>query len=144
MYGSKKIARFTLMIVTVCLLNVQCKDPDKQAGPCNCESKTRKKEIKNAEAVVVRLKHNSPPYGEVGPDSYILSTAPRDFEDSSYIGGENILVPCGLLPVQYQKQGTRLIVSYKRKDCYGAMTSPVSRTSYGYFINLTSIRVKNP
>ncbi|MCF2490774.1 hypothetical protein [Dyadobacter sp. CY347] len=137
-----KIVRFTLAPFLMVFLNIQCKDPDKQAGPCNCDTKTRRKEIKNAEAVVVLIKGNNPPYGNTGPDAYILSTAPRDFEDSSYIGGENILVPCGSLPAQYQKQGTKLIVSYKRKDCYGAMTTPTRRTNFGYFVNLTSIRMK--
>jgi hypothetical protein len=133
-----------MMIVIVCFLSVQCKEPDKSPGPCDCESKTLRKEIKNVEAVVVQLIGNQSPYGFQGPDKYILSTAPRDFEDSSYTGGENILVPCNSLPAQYQKARTKLVVSYRRKDCYGAMTSPALRTNYGYFINLTSIRVKTP
>ena len=86
-----KIVRFALMIVIVCFLNFQCKDPDIQAGPCDCQSKTIRKEIKNVEAVVVRLIGNNPLYGYQGPDQYILSTEPRDFEDSTYASDEPVL-----------------------------------------------------
>ncbi len=139
-----KIARFTLTLVIVCFLNIQCKEPDKQAGPCDCQRKTVKKEIKNVEAVVVRINFSNPTYGITSPDAYILSTDPRDFKDSTFIGGPNILVPCDSLPAQYQKPRTKVIISYKRKDCYGAITTPANRTNFGYFIDLTSIRVKTP
>jgi hypothetical protein len=139
-----KIARITLMIVIACFLNVQCKEPDKQAGPCNCQSKIIKKEQKNVEAVVVRINFSNPTYGITSPDAYILSTDPRDFKDSTFIGGPNILVPCDSLPAQYQKPRTKVIISYKRKDCYGALTTSASRTSFGYYIDLTAINLENP
>ncbi len=98
--------------------------------------------MKDVEAVVVRIKGNNPPYGNTGPDIYILSTEPRDFEDSTFTGGPNILVPCDSLPEQYQQPRTKVIISYKRKDCYGAMTTPALRTSFGYYIDLIAIREK--
>lgn len=141
--GLNKIARFT-WIVMVCFLGVQCKDPDEQAGPCDCQSKAGKKEMKNVEAVVIRINFTNPAYGTTGPDEYILSTDPREFNDSTFAGGPNILVPCDSLPAQYRKPRTKVIISYKRKDCYGALTSPARRTSFGYYIDLTAINVKNP
>jgi len=69
----------------------------------------------------------------------VLSDA---YDSTTYTVGPNILVPCDSLPAQYQKPRKKLIISYKRKDCYGAMTTPTLRTNFGYFINLTSIRVK--
>lgn len=139
-----KIVRTASAAILLCIVNIQCKDPDQQAGPCDCQHKTLRKEIKDQQAVVVRIKGHQGAGGNQGPDKYILSTAPRDFTDSSYVGGENILVPCDALPTAYQKPGTMLIVSYKRKDCYGAMTSPVARTSFGYYVDLTKIRLKIP
>lgn len=100
--------------------------------------------MKDVEAVVVRIKSNNSPYGNTGPDKYILSTEPRDFEDSTFTGGANILVPCDSLPEQYQQPRTKVIISYKRKDCYGAMTTPALRTSFGYYIDLTAIREETP
>ncbi len=55
-----KIARFTLMPLIVCFLNIQCKDLDKETGPCDCQSKVVKKEMKNIEAVVVYIIGNQP------------------------------------------------------------------------------------
>lgn len=141
--GLNKIARFTL-IVMVCLLSVQCKDTGKQASPCDCQSKASKKEMKNVEAVVIRINFTNPAYGTTGRDEYILNTDPGEFNDSTFAGGPNILVPCDSLPAQYRKTLTRVILSYKRKDCYGALTLPSSRTSFGYYIDLTSIDLKNP
>ena len=141
------IARFTLMSVIVCFFNFQCKDPDKQAGPCDCHNKTAKKEIKNIEAVVVYRIGNQPPGGNQGPDQYILSTEPKDFDGASYSIGENLLAPCQesmSVPVDFRKPGLRVMVSYKRKECYGALTSPDMHGAYGYYIDLTAIRVKTP
>ena len=142
-----KMARFTLMLVIVCFFNVQCKDSDEQVGPCDCQRKTVKKENKNIEAVVVYLIGNQPPGGNQGPDQYVLSNEPKDFDRTSYSIGENLLVPCGdslSLPAEFRKPGLRVIVSYKRKECYGALSSPYMRSNYGYYIDLTSIKVKNP
>ncbi len=142
-----KIARFMLMLVIVCFLNIQCKDPDKQAGPCDCESETVRKEMKNIEAVVVYRIGNQPPGGNQGPDQYILSTETLDFDGASYSIGENLLVPCGdslSVPVEFRKQSLRVMVSYKRKECYGALTSPDMHGAYGYYIDLTAIRAKTP
>ena len=142
-----KIARFTLISLVVCLLNVQCKDPVKQAGPCNCQSETVRKEMKNIEAVVVHRIGNQPPGGNQGPDQYILSTEPKDFDRTTYSIGENLLVPCVdslSVPVEFKKHGLRVNVSYKRKDCYGALTSPDMHGAYGYYIDLTAISVKTP
>ncbi|PSL18058.1 hypothetical protein CLV60_1336 [Dyadobacter jiangsuensis] len=136
------IARFTLILIA-CFLNFQCKDPDKQPNPCDCQSKAGK-EQKNVEAVVIRINFTNPAYGTTGPDEYILSIDPREFNDSTFAGGPNILVPCDSLPAQYRKPRTNVIISYKRKDCYGALTTPASRTSFGYYIDLTSIWVKTP
>lgn len=139
----KKITRFTFILVIIGFLTVQCKEPDKQAVPCDCQSKTVKKEMKNIEAVVVYIQGNRPPGGSQGPDLYILSTEPKDFERSSHAAGPNILVPCDSLSTEFKKQGLKVVVSYKRKDCYGAITNPSFRGYYGYFIDLTTIRVKN-
>ncbi|WP_188932901.1 hypothetical protein [Dyadobacter endophyticus] len=141
------IARFTLMSVIVCFFNFQCKDPDKQAGPCDCHNKTAKKEMKNIEAVVVYRIGNQPAGGNQGPDQYILSTEPKDFDGASYSIGENLLAPCQesmSVPVDFRKPGLRVMVSYKRKECYGALTSPDMHGAYGYYIDLTAIRVKTP
>ncbi|GGH35451.1 hypothetical protein GCM10007423_27090 [Dyadobacter endophyticus] len=135
------------MSVIVCFFNFQCKDPDKQAGPCDCHNKTAKKEMKNIEAVVVYRIGNQPAGGNQGPDQYILSTEPKDFDGASYSIGENLLAPCQesmSVPVDFRKPGLRVMVSYKRKECYGALTSPDMHGAYGYYIDLTAIRVKTP
>jgi hypothetical protein len=142
-----KIARFTLVSLVGCFLNVQCKDPDKQAGPCDCQRETVRKEMKNIEAVVVYRIGNQPPGGNQGTDQYILSTIPKDFDGTTYNIGENLLVPCGdslSVPVEFRKHGLRVTVSYKRKDCYGALTSPDMRGTYGCYIDLTAISLKTP
>lgn len=141
-----KIAKFTSTLLAVSFLHLQCKDSDNQPGPCDCESKSVKKEEKNIEAVVVYIMGNQPE-GNQGPDRYVLSTAPRDFDGVTYSLGKNLLVPCGdslSLPVPFRKHGLKVNVSYRRKDCYGALTSPQIFGAYGYFIDLTAIRVKNP
>lgn len=142
------IARFALIVIA-CLLNVQCKDPDKKTGPCDCQSKTVKKEMKKIEAVVVYRMGNQPPGGNQGPDQYILSIEPKNFDGASYSIGENLLVPCRdslsvSVPVDFRKPGLRVIVSYKRKECYGALTSPDMHGAYGYYIDLTTIQLKAP
>ncbi|MET7257833.1 hypothetical protein [Dyadobacter fermentans] len=140
------IARLT-WIAIVCLLNLQCKVPDKQTAPCDCQSKAGKKEIKNIEAVVVHRVGNQPPGGNQGPDQYILSTSPKDFGGASFSIGENLLVPRQdslSVSADFRKPGIRVIVSYKRKECYGALTSPDMHGAYGYYIDLTAIQLKAP
>ncbi|MCF2446799.1 hypothetical protein L0657_22780 [Dyadobacter sp. CY345] len=141
-----KIAKFTLTPLAVCFLHLQCQDSDKQPGPCDCQSKSVKKEEKNIEAVVVHIMGNQPG-GNQGPDKYVLRTAPRDFDGVTYSLGKNMLVPCRdslSLPVQFRKPGLKVNVSYRRKDCYGALTSPYIFGAYGYYIDLTAIGVTNP
>lgn len=115
-------------------------DPDVQSEPCNCQSASLT-EAKNVEAVVVFIRGNNPE-GNQGPDLYILSTASNDFTATTHTVGPNILVPCDSLSTEFRKQGERVIVSYKRKKCYGAITQPTLHGMYGYFINLRSIRKK--
>lgn len=140
-----KVIRFTLVPLLGFLLNVQCTsdDPEIQAVECDCQSASIAQEMKDIEAVVVYIQGNLPPGGNQGPDLYVLSTDPKDFERSSHAAGPNILVPCDSLSTEFRKQGLKVLVSYKRKDCYGAITQSTFHGNYGYFVNLTTIKAKN-
>lgn len=135
---SKLPAMFTVIFL---LMLVQCKstEPDNQSVNCDCQSPTEAKEQKNVEAVVVLVQYAR------DHDMYILSTYPPDFESTSHGAGDNILVPCDELlsvPAEFRTPGLRVMVSYKRKTCYGAITSPVMRVLYGYYVELASIKLK--
>ncbi|MGV3600011.1 MAG: hypothetical protein ACO1N1_02345 [Dyadobacter fermentans] len=124
------------------LTNCASDDPAEQNRACDCNGAIADEAIKDKEAVVVLLEGNNPD-GYQGPDMYILSTDPADFERTSHAAGPNILVPCVTslsVPEEYQKQGLRVLVSYRRKQCYGAITSPVMRSNYGYFVHLINIQ----
>lgn len=140
--GIKKVSLnpFTLALLLT-LLQCTSKDPDFQNRNCDCQRSAEKKEQKNVEAVMILIPANQPE-GYLAEDQYILSTDPADFESTSHGIGKNILVPCNSVPEQYRKAGSRVIVSYKRKNCYGAITLPQLRSNFGYFIDLTSIRLK--
>jgi hypothetical protein len=132
----------TFLLVGCSLLNLQCRDdPETQSANCDCQKGTVGKKKKDVEAVVVYMQGGYPGASQ-RPDLYVLSTDPADFERSSHVAGPNILVPCDSLSTQYRKQGLRVLVSYRRKDCYGAITQPTMRSSYGYYVNLTAIRPK--
>lgn len=130
--------------VILLLMLVRCttEDPDLQPANCDCQTSPVSEEEKDVEVVVVLISGNNAPGGNQGPDIYVLSTEPKDFEATTYHVGKNILVPCSFLPVGYQKAGSRLVVSYKRKECYGAISLPELRSNFGYHVDLTSIAFK--
>lgn len=138
----KKLRSIMIALALLCTL-IQCtsEDPEVEPEQCDCQSATVA-ERKDVEAVVVLIAGNQAPGGNQGPDKYVLSTEPKDFERAEYSIGDNILVPCDSLPTQYQKARTKVIVSYKRKKCYGAITDPTLRSNYGYYVDLTSIGIK--
>jgi hypothetical protein len=133
------VMRFAFTPFMVFMLSFQCshEDDDLAVSKCDCQTTpTMTEEKKDVEAVVVLITSYQ------GQDMYVLSTEPRDFSTTSHTAGRNILVSCDSLPKQYQKTGVQVMVSYKRKDCYGALTAPTLRSYYGYYVDLTSIRVK--
>lgn len=136
--ASNKITRFALLPFMVLMTSLQCSQErdDSAVGICDCQTASIAEEKKDVEAVVVLIKNYQ------DEDVYILSTEPKDFSRSSHTAGRNILVPCDSLPAQYQEAGKLLLVSYRRKDCYGALTSPNFRVYYGYHVDLISVRVK--
>lgn len=125
-----------LLLLLVFLLNEQCthdaKDPSFEN--CDCQAASVTKEKKDVEAVVVLITSYQ------NSEKYVLSTEPKDFARTSHTVGENILVPCDSLPPQFQQGGVKVIVSYKQKKCYGAITQPNFHSYYGYYIDLKSIR----
>jgi len=132
-----------IALALLCTL-IQCTsdDPEVEAEQCDCQTATVAEEKKDVDAVIVLIAGNKAPCGNQGPDRYVLSTDSKDFERAEYSIGENVLVPCDSLPAQYQKARTKVIVSYKRKKCYGAITDPDLRSNYGYYVDLTSIGIK--
>jgi hypothetical protein len=132
-----KVTLLALIPPAALLLHLQCTDAtDDYAMFCDCQSASVDEEKKDVEAVVVLIGGNQ------DEDKFAISTHPRDFETTTHTVGQNILVPCDLLPAAYRKPGLRIWVSYKRKDCYGAVSSPSLRNPYGYYIDLTSIKSK--
>jgi hypothetical protein len=133
------ITRLTAISLAVLLLNSQCRnDIEKRSvGPCDCAAGSVAEHKKDVEAVVCQIG------GYQHMVVYALSTEPKDFETTSHHAGENMLMPCDSLPPAFRKPGLKVTVAYKRKDCYGALTSPNFRSMYGYYIDLTSIRT-NP
>lgn len=133
------VARFALLSFMVLMISLQCsqESDDPAADKCDCQTASIAEEKKDVEAVVVLITSYQDP-----DRFYVLSTEPKDFSTASHTGGRNILVPCDSLPAQYQEAGTLLLVSYRRKDCYGALTSPNLRSFYGYYVDLTSTRIK--
>lgn len=125
-----------IILITVFLLNEECTrdadDPSREK--CDCQTALLMKEKKDVEAVVVLITSYQ------DSERYVLSTEPNDFAMASHTVGENILVPCDLIPTQFQQAGMKVIVSYKRKKCYGAITQPTFHSYYGYYIDLKSIR----
>ncbi|WP_439558147.1 hypothetical protein [Dyadobacter sp.] len=141
MDSHKKNLRLIMIGLALLCTFIQCTsdDPEVQTKQCDCEGATVAEEVKDVEAVVVYMQGGSPGASQ-RPDWYVLSTDPADFERSSHAAGPNILVPCDSLSTEFKKQGARVLISYKRKDCYGAITQPTFRGNYGYFIDLTEIK----
>lgn len=143
-YGSPKKPQLTMIALALLFALMQCTSdaPETQSANCDCQKATVEEEKKDIEAVVVYFQGNHPG-ADQRPDLYVLSTDPADFERSSHVAGPNILVPCDSLSTEYRKQGMKVLVSYKRKDCYGAITQPTLHGNYGYFVDLTAIKAKN-
>ncbi|MDQ6482591.1 hypothetical protein [Dyadobacter sp. LHD-138] len=131
-----------MIALALLFILAQCTSDDIQSEQCNCESATVTEENKDVEAVVVFIQGNNP-NGNQGPDNYVLSNDSADFKRSSHVAGPNILVPCDSLSTNFRKQGLKVLISYKRKDCYGAITQPTLHGNYGYFVDLTAIKAKN-
>lgn len=133
-----RVKRFALVPFVILVTSFQCANErnDTAVNKCDCRTAPAVEEKKDVEAVVVQTSNI-----EQGQPIYALSTEPNDFGRSSYTVG-SILVPCDSLPSQYRRAGTRLVISYERKDCCGVLTSRSFRSSYGCYVNLTSIRIK--
>ena len=133
------ITRFASVAFMVFMSSFQCSNgrDDLTANKCDCQTGSIAEEKKDVEAMVVLITSYQ------DQDLYVLSTEPKDFGTTSHTAGRNILVPCDSLPAQYRQAGVQLIISYRRKDCYGVLTAPTLRSYYGYYVNLSSIRI-NP
>lgn len=133
-----RVKRITLIPLVILAASFRCSNErdDTAINKCDCRTAPTVEEKKDVEAVVVQTSNI-----EQGQPIYALSTEPNDFGRSSYTV-QSILIACDSLPPQYRRGGTMLVISYERKDCCGVLTSPSFRSSYGCYVNLTSIRVK--
>ncbi len=76
--------------------------------------------------------------------TYCLVVDSSDIARKSY-GSENYLVPvpAASLPSQYRTVGLRVLLSGRKKSCYGLTTSPQVRNSFGYKLEIDAVK-KDP
>jgi hypothetical protein len=53
---------------------------------------------------------------------------------------DDYLVPIPGLPPQYQVEGLRVVISGRKKSCYGLTTLPNLRTVFGYKLEVDAIK----
>ena len=71
--------------------------------------------------------------------TYCLIADPADISRGSYLL-DNYLVPSAPLPPQYQVEGLRVLLTGRKKSCYGLTTFPTLRTSFGYKLEIDDMR----
>lgn len=74
-------------------------------------------------------------------DTYCLIVDSTALSSGRYIH-ENYLVPTNPLPTRYQVEGMRVLLTGRKKSCYGLTTFPDLRTSFGYKLEVDNIQSK--
>lgn len=111
------------------LASASCKKED---GPDqNCADEQLLEAYQEREAVVVLSQGTT----------CCLVVDSSDIARGSY-GLENYLVPvpASSLPSQYRTVGLRVLLSGRKKSCYGLTTSPQLRTSFGYKLEIDAVK----
>lgn len=124
------MCRYSLVILL--LASGGCKKAD---GPGqSCADERLLEAYHDREAVVVMS----------APTTYCLVVDSGDIARGSYIL-ENYLVPvpASALPAQYRVAGLRILLSGRKKSCYGLTTLPQLRTAFGYKLEIEAVR-KDP
>ncbi|WP_125921704.1 hypothetical protein [Hymenobacter lapidarius] len=95
----------------------------------SCDNERILASYQNKEAIVTRTQ----------PDTYCLIVDSLDISKGSFLL-DNYLVPSTPLPVQYQVEGLRVLLTGRKKSCYGLTTFPTLRSSFGYKLEIDDIR----
>lgn len=76
-------------------------------------------------------------------DRYCLTVDEHDLASSSY-QLQNVLVPAaaGDLPAQYRVKGLRVLLSGRKKSCYGLTSLPNVFNEFGYKLEIDAIKSK--
>lgn len=128
----KSIITIYSLMGLLLLASASCK---KEEGPSqSCAGEQLLETYQNREAIVVLSQGTT----------YCLVVDSSDIARRSY-GPENYLVPvpASSLPSQYRAVGSRVLLSGRKKSCYGLTTSPQLRTSFGYKLEIEAVK-KDP
>jgi len=80
----------------------------------------------------------------VGSDGvFSLIVDSTDIARGSY-AAQNYLVPATPIPAQYQVAGKRMRLTGRKKSCYGLITSPYTRTLFGYKLEVDQLEEESP
>ena len=74
-------------------------------------------------------------------DTYCLVVDSTDLVTGSY-QLDHYLVPAVALPAPFQTEGLRVLVTGRKKSCYGLTTLPQLRTMFGYKFEVEAIELK--
>lgn len=97
-----------------------------------CENERVLETYQNREAVVTRTE----------PDTYCLIVDTAALSSGRYVH-ENYLVPVSPLPAQYRVEGLRVLLTGRKKSCYGLTTFPDLRVMFGYKLEVDNIQLKH-
>ena len=107
--------------------------PDTRTTPQQgCANERVLASYQNQEAVVTRTQL----------DTYCLIVDEPALSSGRYLL-ENYLVPVTPLPARYQVEGLRVLLTGRKKSCYGLTTFPNLRTMFGYKLEVDDIELKS-
>ena len=124
-----------LMISSLLIFGVvavaACNKDTSNAPNQSCDNEHVLISYQNREAVVTRTEL----------DTYCLIVDSAALSSGRYIH-ENYLVPVTPLAAQYQVEGLRVLLTGRKKSCYGLTTFPNLMTSFGYKLEIDNIQPK--
>ncbi|WP_460621257.1 hypothetical protein [Hymenobacter tenuis] len=120
-----------LFLLTAVLLTAGCKKDTSVHPNQSCDDEYVLATYQNKEAVVTRTE----------PNTYCLIVDENDLASGQYTL-DNYLVPVFPLPSQYQVVGLRVLLTGRKKSCYGLTTLPELRTMFGYKLEVDNIQPK--
>jgi hypothetical protein len=97
----------------------------------SCDNEHVVASYQNREAVVTKTQW----------DTYCLIVDEPALSSGQYLL-DNYLVPVHPLPAQYQVEGLRVLLTGRKKSCYGLTTLPTLRTMFGYKLEVDKLQAK--
>ncbi len=108
-----------------------CSKDEGNAPQQSCDNEHVLASYQNREAVVTKTQL----------DTYCLIVDETALSSGRYLL-DNYLVPVHPLPAQYQVEGLRVLLTGRKKSCYGLTTLPNLRNMFGYKLEVDNLQAK--